>query len=65
MGIYLLLEWQVINQVFHRGGVVMSWKYRAPQRCDFDSDEEYQEAMMYYEDAADLYADEYFERSRN
>lgn len=61
----LLLEWQGINQMFIRGGVVMSWRYSAPQRCDFDSEEDYQEAMIYYEDAADLYADEYFERSRN
>lgn len=40
----------------------MSWKYHAPQRCDFDSEEEYQEALMYYEDAQDLYACEYEER---
>ena len=39
----------------------MSWRYSAPCRCDFDTIEEYQEAMRYYEDAADLYADEYFE----
>lgn len=43
----------------------MSWRYSAPQRCDFDSEEEFQEAMIYYEDAADLYADEYYERTRN
>ena len=40
----------------------MSWIYSAPQRCDFDTNEEYQEALMYYEDAQDLYADEYEER---
>lgn len=43
----------------------MTWKYRAPLRCDFDSEEEYQEALSYYEDAADLYAEEYHERTRN
>lgn len=43
----------------------MSWKYVAPQRCDFDSLDEYKEALSYYEDAADLYADEYYERTRN
>lgn len=43
----------------------MSWKCSAPQRCDFDSLEEYREAMSYYEDAADMYAEEYFERTRD
>jgi hypothetical protein len=43
----------------------MSWRYTAPQRCDFDTIEEYQEAMSYYEDAIDLYAEAYFERSRD
>ena len=43
----------------------MSWKYTAPCRCDFDTEEEYQEALRYYEDAADLYAEEYIERTRN
>ena len=42
----------------------MSWRYSAPQRCDFDSDEEYADAMRYYEDAADMYAEEYLERKR-
>lgn len=42
----------------------MSWIYAAPQRCDFDSDEEYKDAMGYYEDAADLYAEEFLERVR-
>lgn len=42
----------------------MSWKYAAPQRCDFDTIEEYREAMRYYEEAADLYAEEYMERMR-
>ena len=36
----------------------MSWRYSAPQRCDFDTDEDYEEAMTYYEIAADMYADE-------
>lgn len=43
----------------------MSWNYRAPQRCDFDSEEEYEEALMCYEDAEDMYAEEYYERTRN
>lgn len=43
----------------------MSWKYSAPQRCDFDSAEEYREAMRYYEDAADMYAEEFLERTRD
>lgn len=47
------------------GGKSMSWRYAAPQRCDFDSQEEYEEAISYYEEAADLYADEYFERTKN
>lgn len=42
----------------------MSWRYSAPQRCDFDTEEEYQDAVSYYEDAADMYADEYLERVR-
>jgi hypothetical protein len=46
------------------GGESMSWKYVAPQRCDFDSEEEYLEAMSYYEEAADMYAEEYVERRR-
>ena len=39
----------------------MGWKYRAPQPCDFDTEEEYQEALAYYEDAADAYAEAYLE----
>lgn len=39
----------------------MSWRYAAPQRCDFDTEEEYEDARAYYEDAADLYAEEYIE----
>ncbi len=42
----------------------MSWRYSVPQRCDFDTEEEYQDAVSYYEDAADMYADEYMERVR-
>lgn len=43
----------------------MSWLHSAPCRCDFDTNEEYQEAMRYYEDAADMYAEEYMERTRD
>ena len=42
----------------------MSWRYSAPCRCDFDTNEEYQEALSYYEDAADMYAEEFMERMR-
>ena len=42
----------------------MSWRYSAPCRCDFDTNEEYQEALSYYEEAADMYAEEYIERMR-
>ena len=38
-------------------------RYVAPQLCDFDSEDEYQEAMAYYEDAMDLYAEDYYERN--
>ena len=48
-----------------RGGQEMSWRYSAPQRCDFDSEEDYNEAMSYYDNALDMYAEEYFERTRN
>lgn len=43
----------------------MSWRYSAPQRCDFDSEEDYNEVMSYYEDALDMYAEEYYERTGN
>ena len=43
----------------------MSWRYVAPLRCDFDTEEEYQEAISYYEDALDLDSEEYYERKRN
>lgn len=42
----------------------MSWRYYAPQRCDFHSDEDYRDAVSYYEEAADMYAEEYIERMR-
>lgn len=38
------------------------WRYSEPQLCDFDTEEEYLEALDYYEEAADLYAEEYMER---
>ena len=43
----------------------MSWRYSAPQRCDFDSEEDYNEAMSYYDNALDMYAEEYYERTRD
>lgn len=42
----------------------MSWKYAAPKRCDFDTQEEYEDALAYYQDAQDMYAEEYIEKTR-
>lgn len=42
----------------------MSWGFSAPQRCDFDTDEEYESAKSAYECAEDMYAEEYFLRTR-
>jgi len=33
----------------------MSWRYREPQRCDYDTDEDYEEAYDAYERALDDY----------
>jgi hypothetical protein len=33
----------------------MSWKYREPQRDDYDTDEDYEDAQEAYEDALDDY----------
>ena len=41
------------------------WKYREPQRCDFDTEEEYEEALSYYDNALDMYCDECYERTKN
>ena len=45
----------------------MSWRYTAPLRSAFDSEEEYLVALACYEDAEDNYADqcmeEYYERT--
>lgn len=43
----------------------MSWRYSEPQRCDFDSEEDYEYAMSAYENALDMYVEEYYERTRN
>ena len=44
----------------------MSWKYKMPERKDFDTDEEYQEEVDAYYAAADEYAqaclDRYYDR---
>lgn len=40
----------------------MSWKYKMPERRDFDTDEEYQEELDAYYSAADDYADACMER---
>lgn len=42
----------------------MAFRYRAPLTCDFDTEEEYEEALSYYEDAIDDYMDAYEERRR-
>ncbi len=40
----------------------MSWKYRMPERKDYDSDEEYQEDLDAYYSAVDDYVDDCIER---
>lgn len=42
----------------------MSWGFSAPQRCDFDTEEDWQNAMDSYECMEDLYMEEYLERAR-
>lgn len=42
----------------------MAFRYRAPLPCDFDTKEEYEEALSYYEDAMDDYSEAYEERRR-
>lgn len=42
----------------------MSWRYREPQRCDYDTEEEYEEAYDAYENALDDYCDWVMERRR-
>lgn len=42
----------------------MSWKYTEPERNDYDSQEEYESALMLYESALDDYVQEYIERKR-
>ena len=42
----------------------MSWRYREPMRSDFETEEEYESAKSAYEFAEDMYAEEYFLRSR-
>jgi hypothetical protein len=43
----------------------MSWKYRPPLRSDYDTEEEYQEALDNYYRAQDDYCDEQWERERS
>lgn len=42
----------------------MAFKYKEPQRCDYDTEEEYEEAIEIYESALDDYCDRY-EESRH
>lgn len=37
-------------------------RYRKPQRAEYDTQEEYEEALSYYEDALDDYLEWYRER---
>ena len=46
------------------GGAGMSWRYSPPAIEDYDSIEEYEEAMSLYESAEDDYAESYHERIR-
>ena len=41
------------------------WKYREPRPEDYDTDEEYQEALAAYESALYDYCEEYLERDRD
>lgn len=40
------------------------WKYTEPSRDDYDTDEEYQRALEAYEQALDVYVDDYIDRRR-
>ena len=42
----------------------MSRRYQEPIRSDFDTEDEYESAKSAYEFAEDMYAEEYFLRSR-
>lgn len=42
----------------------MAFRFREPLPSDFETDEEYKEAMQAYEAALDDYSECYFERSR-
>ena len=39
-------------------------RYREPLRSDYESDEEYEEALSNYESAMDDYCERYIERKR-
>lgn len=43
----------------------MSRRYREPQRCDYDTDEEYEEACDVYEDALEAREEMRRERLRD
>jgi hypothetical protein len=44
----------------------MSWRYREPQRKDYETEEEFEDAIMAYESALSFYEDvckeRYYER---
>lgn len=39
----------------------MSWNYKEPSREDYDTDEEYESALRFYDDAENDYIDRYVE----
>lgn len=43
----------------------MAFNYKYPSRDEYNTDEEYEEAVRLYEWAEDQYIDEYEERSRD
>ena len=42
----------------------MAFKYKEPVRSDYDTDEEYEEAIAIYESALDDYCERYIESKR-
>jgi hypothetical protein len=42
----------------------MAFRYKEPQRSDYETDEEFEEAIAIYESAMDDYCERYLERKR-
>ena len=49
-------------RIIINGESVMKFRYKEPRRSDYDTEEEYLEALDLYESALDDYCDEYLER---